>query len=51
MSDIYPASAQRQALLKLLPALGCRDIALGRDECGDPVINGSKGQIYKGLAH
>jgi hypothetical protein len=44
--DTYPAAAQRQALLELMPALGCRDIALRRDECGDPRINGKKGHIY-----
>jgi hypothetical protein len=38
--DIYPASAQRAALLKLMPALGCSDTALRRDECGDPRIEG-----------
>jgi hypothetical protein len=44
--DIYPAPAQRQALLELVPALGCRDSALHRDECGDWRINGSAGHIY-----
>ena len=34
--DIYPAAAQRQALLTLMPALGCSDTALRRDECGYP---------------
>src|SRR5271157_5583571 len=33
---IYPAAVQRQALLTLMPALGCSDTALRRDECGDP---------------
>jgi hypothetical protein len=37
---IYPAAVQRQALLTLMPALGCSDTALRRDECGDPVIAG-----------
>jgi hypothetical protein len=39
-------AAQRAALLKLIPALGCRDAALRRDECGDPVIAGKHGHIY-----
>ena len=43
--DRYPPAAQRAALLKLVPALGCRDAALRRDECGDPVVNGKKGHI------
>ena len=45
MTDKYPPAAQRAALLKLIPALGCRDAALRRDECGDPVVNGKKGHI------
>jgi len=44
--DIYPASAQRQALAKLVPALGCSDTALRRDDCGDPIIMGKHGHIY-----
>jgi len=44
--DIYPASAQRQALLKLMPALGCSDSALRRDDCGDPRIEGKQGHVY-----
>jgi len=43
---IYPAAVQRQALLTLMPALGCSDTALRRDECGDPVIAGKHGHIY-----
>ena len=43
--DIYPAPAQRQALLNITKALGSRSSALRADECGDPVINGSKGHI------
>jgi hypothetical protein len=46
MSDLYPAAAQRQALLELMPALGCSDTALRRDECGDPRIAGKHGHIY-----
>ena len=44
--DVYPPAAQRQALLALMPALGCSDTALRRDECGGPVIIGSRGHIY-----
>jgi len=29
-----------------MPALGCSDTALRRDECGDPVIRGKLGHIY-----
>ena len=43
--DIYPAPAQRQALLDITKALGSRSSALRTDECGDPVINGTKGHI------
>lgn len=43
---IFPAAVQRQALLTLMPALGCSDTALRRDECGDPVIAGKHGHIY-----
>lgn len=43
--DSYPPTAQRAALLKLVPALGCRDGSLRRDECGDPIIVGKKGHI------
>lgn len=46
MSDIYPPTAQRPALLKLAEALVCRDAALRRDECGDWRINGDSGHIY-----
>jgi hypothetical protein len=46
--DIYPPAAQRQALLKLMPALGCSDTVLRRDECGDPRIAGKHG-VYGGL--
>jgi hypothetical protein len=46
VADIYPAAAQWQALLALMPALGCSDTALRRDECGDPRIAGKHGHIY-----
>lgn len=46
MADIYPPTVQRPALLKLVEALGCRDAALRRDECGDWRINGKFGHIY-----
>ncbi len=50
MTDIYPAAAQRRALLKLVPALGCRDVALRRDECGDPVIAGKHGPVCSAIS-
>ncbi len=43
--DIYPPAAQRQAFT-LMPALGCSDTALRRDECDDPRIAGKHGHIY-----
>jgi hypothetical protein len=46
MADIYPPAVQRPALLKLAEALGCRDNALRRDECGDWAIFGRHGHIY-----
>ena len=35
MADIYPPTRQREALRKLAEAVGCRDVALRRDEVGD----------------
>jgi hypothetical protein len=46
MTDIYPPAKQRPALLALRDALGCRDAALRRDECGDWAIFGKRGHIY-----
>jgi hypothetical protein len=46
LADIYPPTRQREALLKLVEALGCRDVALRRDECGDWRIKGRFGHIY-----
>ena len=46
MTDKYPPSVQRPELLKLVEALGCREAALRRDECGDWRINGKYGYIY-----
>lgn len=37
---------QRPALLELVKALGCRDNALSRDECGDWRIEGRSGYVY-----
>jgi hypothetical protein len=42
----YPLAKQRAALLKLISALGCREAALRRDECGDWRIEGSNGHAY-----
>lgn len=44
--DIFPPAKQRPTLLALRDALGCRDNALRRDECGDRRINGKHGHIY-----
>jgi hypothetical protein len=44
--DIFPPAKQRPALLALRDALGCRDNALRRDECGDWRIEGRSGHIY-----
>jgi hypothetical protein len=46
MVDIYPPPRQREALLKLIEALGCWDRALKRDECGDWRVVGKLGHIY-----
>jgi hypothetical protein len=46
VTDIYPPKVQREALLKLVEALGCRDAALRRDECGDWAVKGRCGHIY-----
>jgi hypothetical protein len=44
--EIFNAAAQRAALLEFGKALGSRDNALRRDECGDPAIFGTRGHIY-----
>jgi hypothetical protein len=44
--DPYPPSRQRATLLKLAEALGCRDNAVRRDECGDWCVVGKLGHIY-----
>ena len=46
MDTTYPHAKQRAALLKLVSALGCREAALRRDECGDWRIGGSNGHIF-----
>jgi hypothetical protein len=38
--------SDREAILKFAEALGSRDAALRRDECGDPRIEGRRGHIY-----
>jgi hypothetical protein len=45
MSDPYPPAAQRPRLLAFADALGCRDAALRRDECGDWRIKGQHGHV------
>ena len=49
--DTYPPPEQRVALLKLVSALGCREAALRRDECGDWRIEGSNGHVYAVPGH
>jgi hypothetical protein len=44
--EIFPATKQRAALVKLVSAVGCRAAALRRDECGDWRIEGSSGHVY-----
>ena len=44
--EIFPATKQRTALIKLVSALGCRAATLRRDECGDWRIEGSSGHVY-----
>ena len=44
--DKFPPSVQRPALLSFAVALGCRDNALRRDECGDWRISGRTGHVY-----
>ena len=46
MSDLYPPTRQRPALLDLTKALGCRDNSLRRDECGDWRVEGRNGHVY-----
>lgn len=44
--DIFPPAKQRPALIELARALGSRDSARRRDECGDWRIAGRFGHIY-----
>lgn len=44
--DKFPPSAQRPALLAFVEAIGCRDRALRRDDCGDWRVNGRTGHVY-----
>ena len=44
--DIFLPAKQRPALLALRDALGCRDNALRRDECGDWRVEGRFSHIY-----
>jgi hypothetical protein len=46
MADLYPPARQREALLRLVEALWCREAVLRRDECGDWRVNGKLGSIY-----
>jgi hypothetical protein len=44
--ETFNAARQRAALVDFAKALGSRDSALRRDECGDPRINGRYGHVY-----
>jgi hypothetical protein len=44
--ETFNSARQRAALVDFAKALGSRDSALRRDECGDPCINGRRGHIY-----
>jgi hypothetical protein len=46
MTDKYPPTKQRPALLAFAEACGTRASALRRDECGDWAIWGSNGHVY-----
>ena len=46
MADSYPPVTQRPALLDFAKAIGSRDAALRRDECGDWRVGGSHGHVY-----
>jgi hypothetical protein len=46
LSDTYPPSVQRAALLDLAAAIGSRPASLRRDECGDWRISGKNGHAY-----
>jgi hypothetical protein len=46
MTDTFPPTSQRPALLTFAEVLDSRAAALRRDECGDWAIWGSNGHIY-----
>jgi hypothetical protein len=46
MTDIFPPTKQRPALLAFAEACDSRAPALRRDECGDWAIWGANGHIY-----
>jgi hypothetical protein len=46
MTDTYPPTVQRPALLEFAAALNSRANALRRDECSDWRIEGDAGHIY-----
>jgi hypothetical protein len=46
MTDKFPPTKQRPALLAFAEACGTRASALRRDECGDWAIFGTRGHIY-----
>ena len=46
MAGTYPPALPRPALLAFTKAIGSRDAALRRDECGDSGIGGAHGHVY-----
>ena len=46
LPDKFPPERQRAALIPFAKALGSRDSALRRDECGDLRIAGTHGHVY-----
>jgi hypothetical protein len=46
MTEKYPSTKQRAALLAFAEACGTRASALRRDECSDWAIFGTRGHIY-----
>jgi hypothetical protein len=46
LSDKFPPERQKAALIPFAKALGSRDSALRRDECGDWRIAGTHGHVY-----
>jgi hypothetical protein len=45
MADTYPYATQRAQLERFLKSIGARPSTLRKDDCGDPVILGSRGHV------